>query len=95
MKFKVFKLLAFIPLLFGLIPLSSCSSSSTITISEVTHSLFYAPLYVSLNKGYFKDEGLDIEIITTPGADKVMASLLSKDSQIGLMGISLKRWEKL
>lgn len=86
MKLKVFKLFAFIPLLFGLIPLTSCSSSSTITISEVTHSLFYAPLYVSLNKGYFKDEGLDIEIITTPGADKVMASLLSKDSQIGLMG---------
>ena len=86
MKFKVLKLLAFIPLLLGLIPLSSCSNSNTITVSEVTHSIFYAPLYVAKNKGFFKEEGINIDIITTPGADKVMASLLSKDSQIGLMG---------
>ncbi len=64
----------------------------SITVAEVTHSIFYAPLYVSKNKGYFKDA--DINIITTSGADKTMASLLSKDSQIGLIVISLLRWEK-
>lgn len=75
-----------IPLI--LISLVGCSSNNDnrIKVAEVTHSLFYAPMYVALEAGYFKEEGLDIEIITTPGADKVMAALLSKDAQIGLMG---------
>lgn len=57
-----------------------------ITVAEVTHSVFYAPQYVAISEGYFKDEGLDIELILTPGADKVMASVLSKDADIGLSG---------
>lgn len=84
-KKKILSFIFIIPLLF--ISLISCSNKkNTLTVAEVTHSIFYAPLYVAKNKGYFKDEGLDISIITTPGADKTMASLLSKDSQIGLMG---------
>lgn len=72
----------FIPLM-----VSSCKSNENkITIAEVTRSIFYAPMYVSLNENYFKDEGLDVNIITTPGADKTMAALLSKEAQIGLMG---------
>ena len=57
-----------------------------IVIAEVTHSVFYAPQYVALSKGFFKDEGLNVSYITTPGADKVMAALLSKDCHIGLAG---------
>lgn len=77
-----------------LFSLASCNNDDhKITIAEVTHSLFYAPLYVAKNAGFFNDVGLDIDIVTTPGADKVMASLLSKDAQIGLMGNSLKRWK--
>ena len=70
------------------IPLTSCGNSSPnkITIAEVTHSLFYAPLYIAKNAGYFEKQNLDVDIVTTAGADKVMASLLSKDAQIGLMG---------
>jgi len=77
-----------IPLLLSMIPLTSCGNSNDnkITIAEVTHSLFYAPLYVAENAGFFDEEGLEIDIITTPGADKVMSALLSKDAQIGLMG---------
>ena len=87
MKFKILKLLLFIPILLGIIPLSSCENNENkLVIAEVTHSIFYAPMYVAKNKGFFKDEGLDVEIVTTPGADKVMASLLSKDASIGLMG---------
>ena len=58
----------------------------TIRVSEVTHSLFYAPLYVAINNGYFEDEGLDIELTNAGGSDTVMSSLISKSADVGLMG---------
>lgn len=57
-----------------------------ITVAEVTHSVFYAPQYAAISEGYFEDEGLDIELILTPGADNVMAAVLSGDANIGLSG---------
>lgn len=57
-----------------------------IKVAEVTHSLFYTPLYVAHSLGYFEDEGLDVEIILTSGADKVAAAVMSKDVQIGFCG---------
>ncbi len=60
--------------------------SKKIRVAEVTHSAFYAPLYVAIENGYFKEEGLDIELILTPGADKVSAAVLSNDVQIGFAG---------
>lgn len=57
-----------------------------IKLAEVTHSVFYAPLYVSIEKGYFKDAGIDIEVILTPGADKVSAAVLSNTVDIGFAG---------
>lgn len=58
----------------------------TIRVNEVTHSIFYAPLYVAMEKGYFKDEGLTIELSNGGGADKSMTALLSGSADIGLMG---------
>lgn len=55
-------------------------------VAEVAHSIFYAPQYAAINNGYFKDEGLDIELILTPGADKVAAAVLSGDVDIGFSG---------
>lgn len=57
-----------------------------ITVAEVTHSIFYAPQYIAIEKGYFKELGLDVELILTSGADKVTAAVLSKDADIGLCG---------
>lgn len=57
-----------------------------IRLNEVTHSIFYAPLYVAINNGYFKDDGIEIELTNGGGADKVMTALLSNDADIGLMG---------
>ncbi len=57
-----------------------------VKVSEVTHSIFYTPWYVAIEKGYFEDEGLDIEVVLTPGADKVAASVLSNDVNIGFSG---------
>ena len=59
---------------------------TTIRLAEVTHSSFYTPLYVALENGYFKDEGLKIDLVLTPGADKVSAAVLSGDVQIGFAG---------
>lgn len=57
-----------------------------VTLSEVAHSIFYAPQYVADALGYFKDEGLDINIVLANGADAVMASVLSGDADIGFCG---------
>ena len=57
-----------------------------VTVAEVAHSIFYAPQYAAINEGYFKDEGIDIELVLTPGADAVMAAVLSGDAQIGFSG---------
>lgn len=57
-----------------------------VRLAEVTHSLFYAPLYVSIENGYFEDEGIDIELILTSGADKVSAAVLSNTVEIGFAG---------
>lgn len=58
----------------------------SIKIAEVTHSVFYAPLYVAIEEGYFRNENIDIKLILTPGADKVSAAVLSGDVQIGFAG---------
>ena len=70
-----------------------CSSKSdkkeeltTITVAEVTHSLFYTPWYVAIEKGFFEDEGIDVNLVLTPGADKVASSVLSNDVNIGFSG---------
>lgn len=57
-----------------------------VTVGEVTHSVFYAPQYVAHKLGYFKDEGLDVEITLISGADKVTAAVLSGDVNIGFCG---------
>ena len=57
-----------------------------ITVSEVTHSIFYAPQYVALNLGFFEEEGLEIELINGGGADNVMTAVLSNQVDIGFAG---------
>ena len=57
-----------------------------ITLAEVAHTIFYAPLYVSIENGYFKNHGIDLELILTSGADKVVAAVLSGDADIGFSG---------
>ncbi|MHC0038948.1 ABC transporter substrate-binding protein [Pseudoneobacillus sp. C159] len=57
-----------------------------VKVAEVTHSIFYAPQYVALEKGFFEEEGLDVEITTVPGGDKTMTALLSGGADIALVG---------
>lgn len=81
-------------LLISCLPLSGCANDSKkekasltpVTLNEVAHSVFYAPLYVSIEKGYFKDEGIDLTLVTGFGADKTMTAVLSGEADIGFMG---------
>lgn len=57
-----------------------------ITVAEVAHSIFYAPMYVADSLGYFEEEGIDADIILTSGADAVAAAVISGDAQIGFCG---------
>ena len=57
-----------------------------VTLNEVAHSIFYAPQYVAIEKGYFKNEGLDMTLITGFGADKTMTAVISGEADIGFMG---------
>lgn len=57
-----------------------------VKVAEVAHSVFYAPQYLADALGYFEDEGLDVEIGLTAGADAVMAAVLSDDVDIGFCG---------
>lgn len=59
---------------------------SKVTLNEVAHSVFYAPQYVAIEKGYFAEEGLNLTLVTGFGADKTMTAVISGEADIGFMG---------
>lgn len=80
--------LAFIVVVLLFIPFVACKKEQeqTVQVAEVTHSVFYAPLYVALSEDFFKEEGLEVELKTTWGGDKTMTALLSGGADIALTG---------
>ena len=71
---------------------TGCGSAETnpnlekVTLNEVAHSIFYSPMYVAIENGYFEEEGINLELVTGNGADKTMTALLSGEAEIGFMG---------
>lgn len=65
---------------------SEDGTAEKVTLNEVAHSIFYAPMYVAIENGYFSDKGIDLELVTGYGADKTMTALLSGEADIGFMG---------
>jgi len=57
-----------------------------VTLNEVAHSIFYAPMYIAIEEGYFKEEGINLDLVTGFGADKTMTAVLSGEADIGFMG---------
>ena len=57
-----------------------------VTLNEVAHSIFYAPMYVAIENGYFMEEGIDLTLVTGFGADKTMTAILTNEADIGFMG---------
>lgn len=62
------------------------SGLTEVKVAEVAHTIFYAPAYAAISKGYFEDEGIKIDLILTAGADKVSAAVLSGDVDVGFCG---------
>ncbi len=71
---------------FAMIGTACGRDENHIRITEVTHSIFYAPLYAAINKGFFEEEGLTVELANAGGSDKGMPALLSNSAEIGLLG---------
>ncbi len=85
-KFAICTILI-VALCFGALSLTSCNSDKGfVKVNEVTHSIFYAPMYVAINEGFFGDEGITIELTNGGGSDKTMTAIVSGDADIGLMG---------
>ncbi|MEC1261998.1 ABC transporter substrate-binding protein [Bacillus swezeyi] len=85
MKRFFFTILSFTLMLFIL---ASCGGQKTekVRLAEVTRSVFYTPLYIALSEGFFKEEGIEVDLKTTWGGDKTMTALLSNGVDIALIG---------
>lgn len=57
-----------------------------VTLNEVAHSIFYAPMYVAIEEGYFEEEGIGLDLVCGFGADKTMTAVISGEADIGFMG---------
>ena len=83
-------LAAILGALFVLVPFTACAGgeegTTRVRVSEVTHSVFYAPMYVADALGYFEEEGIEIELTNGGGADNVMAAVLLNNADIGFCG---------
>lgn len=74
--------------------LTGCGAENTVSeggktkvvLNEVAHSIFYAPMYVAIEEGYFAEAGIDLELVTGFGADKTMTAVLTDEADIGFMG---------
>ena len=77
-------------MLFGICCLAGCEGSKhhlkKVRLNEVAHSIFYAPQYVAIEKGYFEKEGIKLELTTGFGADKTATAVISGDADIAFMG---------
>ena len=95
MKKKIIILVCFIIVLAGVLFFMINKNSENkndkntlkeVKVAEVAHTIFYAPAYAAISKGYFEDEGIKIDLTLTAGADKVTAAVLSGDVDVGFCG---------
>jgi len=62
------------------------SAQTKVRYSEVIRSIFYLPSYVALNQGYFKEQGLEVDMSTAWGSEKSIPQLFAGTIDIALLG---------
>ncbi|MFB5195333.1 ABC transporter substrate-binding protein [Neobacillus sp. KR4-4] len=70
----------------GTVPKQNGDKLTQVRFSEVIRSIFYAPHYIAIEKGFFRDEGLEVDMTTSQGSDKGAAALLSGTADVSLVG---------
>ena len=83
---SLFLTLALIATLFSGCKKNNNESLVKVKLNEVVRSIFYAPMYAAISEGFFKEEGIEIDLSTGQGADKTMQQVLSKSVDIGFCG---------
>ncbi len=83
---KILTIFLSILMVFSVCLVGCKGKKDVVRLNEVTHSVFYAPLYVAINLGYMEDEGIKIELNSGQGSDVSMAALLSGNADIALLG---------
>ncbi len=86
---RCFSRLLAVTLFLGITALTGCGKDNgmvKVKLTEVAHSIFYAPMYVAIEEGYFEEEGIDLTLVNGLGADKTMTAVLSGEADIGFMG---------
>ena len=93
MKKRIILVLLVIVLIAGIISIvminkekDKQTGEKLIKVNEVTRSVFYAPQYAAINNGYFKENGIEVELSTGQGADAVMTAVLAGQCDIGFAG---------
>ena len=93
MKKRIILVLLVIVLIAGIISIvminknkDTQTGEKLIKVNEVTRSVFYAPQYAAINNGYFKENGIEVELSTGQGADAVMTAVLAGQCDIGFAG---------
>lgn len=57
---------------------STTENKIQVTLNEVAHSIFYAPLYVAVEEQYFEEEGIDLELVCGFGDNMLGTDALKK-----------------
>ena len=84
--FIILIVFCFIPIIINKNKIKENDNLKVVKVAEVAHTIFYAPAYAAISKGFFEEEGIKIDLILTSGADKVTAAVLSDDVDVGFCG---------
>ncbi|MBA4027179.1 MAG: hypothetical protein C0473_02955, partial [Cyanobacteria bacterium DS3.002] len=60
------------------------AKAKPITIAQFGHVFLYMPLYVAVRKGFFKEEGLDVRLVSTGGDEKTFTAVITGNAQFGV-----------
>ena len=71
-------------LIAGLAMAAPAAAQTAIKVAEGSHSFTVMPVYIAMEAGYFKEQGLDVELVTMKGGPAAASALMSGDVDIAV-----------